>query len=86
MMHKSIRWQLAVRFAGIALLATLVLGAVLLFIVRNNVAKWCYVETGRENDEYVEINSSSLDLKEGDHVLTDGHFTLVHDALVKIVE
>ena len=58
----------------------------LVFILRDSLAKWCYVETGRENDKYVEIKGSSLDLKEGDRVLTEGHFTLVHDARVKTME
>ncbi|MBN1466865.1 efflux RND transporter periplasmic adaptor subunit [candidate division KSB1 bacterium] len=56
----------------------------LVFIVRHNLAKWCYVETGRQNDEYVEIKSSDLNLVEGDHVLTDGHFALVHDAPIQV--
>lgn len=56
----------------------------LVFIARNNLAKWCYVETGRENDEYIEITSSDLNLAEGDQVLTDGHFTLVHDTPIKV--
>ncbi len=58
----------------------------LLFIVREGRAVWCYVETGRENEEYVEILSSKFDLKEGEPVITEGHFTLVHDAPVRIIQ
>jgi len=58
----------------------------LVFIVRDGRAVWCYVETGRENEEYVEILSSKFDLKEGEPVITEGHFTLVHDAPVRIIE
>ena len=56
----------------------------LVFIVRQNLAKWCYVETGRENEDYVEIVSSNPMLAEGDHVLIDGHFTLVNDAPIEV--
>lgn len=55
----------------------------LLFIVRDGLAKWCYVETGLENEEFVEILSSSFDLKPGEMVITAGHYTLAHDARVK---
>ena len=42
----------------------------LLFIVRDGLAKWCYVETGLENEKYVEILSSTFDLKPGELVIT----------------
>ncbi|HPG40842.1 MAG TPA: efflux RND transporter periplasmic adaptor subunit [bacterium] len=58
----------------------------LLFIVREERAVWCYVETGRENGQYVEICSSKFDLKPGEPVIIDGHFTLAHDAQVKITQ
>lgn len=45
-------------------------------------AKWEYVTTGVENDEYVEIVKGNLTA--GDMVLTDNHFTMGHDTLVKI--
>ncbi len=57
----------------------------LVFIVRDNLAKWCYVETGRENEEFVEVLSSAFNLTEGEPVITTGHYTLVHDAPVSIV-
>lgn len=48
----------------------------------DNRAKWVYVTTGVENDEYVEITSANLE--PGDLVLTDNHFTMGHDTLVKV--
>ena len=45
-------------------------------------AKWVYVKTGVENDEYVEILEGKLE--PGDMVLTDNHFTMGHDTLVKV--
>lgn len=45
-------------------------------------AKWLYVKTGVENDELVEITEGGL--QPGDMVLTDNHFTMGHDTLVKI--
>ncbi|MDZ7261250.1 MAG: efflux RND transporter periplasmic adaptor subunit, partial [candidate division KSB1 bacterium] len=58
----------------------------LLFIVREGLAKWCYVETGLENEELVEITDSTFGLKEGELVITSGHYTLTHDAPVKVIE
>jgi len=57
----------------------------LVFIVRDGLAKWCYVTTGLEDDQFVEILDSSLGLKEGELVITKGHYTLTHDAPVKVV-
>lgn len=56
----------------------------LLFIVRDGLAKWCYVETGLENEEFVEILNSSFGLKPEEMVITAGHYTLTHDARVEI--
>jgi membrane fusion protein (multidrug efflux system) len=52
------------------------------------LAKWTYVTTGLENDEYVEIvpGEGTTMLEPGQMVLTDGHYTLIHDARVRIVE
>ena len=62
----------------------------LVFIVRNNeegknVAVWCYVDTGKENEDYIEITGSAMGLKEGELVITSGHYTLAHDAEVRVV-
>jgi len=57
----------------------------LVFIVRNKKAFWCYVQTGLENDDYIEITSSAFGLKPGEPVIVDGQFALAHDAPVQIV-
>lgn len=53
-------------------------------------AMWQYVSTGIENGRYVEIiddpdDTSTRMLEPGEMVLTDGHFTLVHGAAVRVV-
>jgi RND family efflux transporter MFP subunit len=52
------------------------------------VAKWRYVTTGLANDSLVEIvRHPDTDMVEpGERVLVDGHYTLIHDARVRIVE
>lgn len=57
-------------------------GRKLCFVVEGELAKWRYVETGLEDDENVEILSG---VSEGEKVITEGHFTLAHDAKVRIV-
>jgi RND family efflux transporter MFP subunit len=56
----------------------------LVFVVRDGLAKWCYVHTGRENKEMIEIVSSEFGLEPGEPVIIDGHYTLVHDAPVRV--
>ena len=58
----------------------------LLFIIRDGLAKWCYVTTGLENEDHVEILDSTLGLKPGELVITEGNYTLVHDAKVKVMK
>ncbi|MCG8604660.1 efflux RND transporter periplasmic adaptor subunit [bacterium] len=55
----------------------------LVFVIRDGLAKWCYVETGLENEEFVEVLSSSFGLQAEEMVITSGHYTLVHDARVR---
>jgi RND family efflux transporter MFP subunit len=52
------------------------------------LAKWTYVTTGLENEEFVEIvpGEGTAMLEPGQLVLTEGHYTLIHDARVRIVE
>ncbi len=52
------------------------------------LAKWTYVTTGLENEEYVEIvpGEGTTMLEPGQLVLTEGHYTLIHDAHVRVVE
>ncbi len=40
---------------------------------------------GLENEEFVEILNSNLPFEEGDLVITLGHYTLAHDAEVKVM-
>jgi RND family efflux transporter MFP subunit len=64
-------------------------GRKLIFLVENKRSKWVYIRTGVENEEYAEILSENdgvpLMVKEGDLVVTSGHYTLAHDALVRVV-
>jgi RND family efflux transporter MFP subunit len=64
-------------------------GRKLIFLIENKRSKWIYIRTGVENEEYAEILSESegglLMVKEGDLVITSGHYTLAHDALVRVV-
>jgi len=52
------------------------------------VAKWRYVTTGLANDSLVEIveNPETEMVQPGEKVLVDGHYTLIHDARVRLVE
>jgi HlyD family secretion protein len=50
-------------------------------------AKWRYVTTGFANDSLVEIvdDLETEMVAPGEWVLTDGHYTLIHDARVRLV-
>jgi len=50
------------------------------------LAKWNYVTTGLENDSLVELVETSETplLEPGQIVLIDGHYTLIHDATVRL--
>ena len=52
------------------------------------LAKWRYVTPGLENDSFVEIleDPETDGVQPGDTVLTGGHYTLIHDARVRLVE
>lgn len=58
----------------------------LVFIVRDGKAFWCYVNTGLENDDYIEIVSSAFNLEPGEPVIVEGHFALAHNAPVKVID
>jgi len=51
-------------------------------------AKWRYVTTGLSNDSVVEVleNPDTDMVQPGEWVLTDGHYSLIHDARVRMVE
>jgi len=52
------------------------------------LAKWRYVTTGRQNDSLVEIvpDTDTDSVKAGEVVLTEGHYTLIHDARVRLTD
>ena len=54
----------------------------LVFVFKNNLAKWHYVKTGETNDQYVEIKEG---IEPGDSVIVEGNYNLAHDATVKII-
>jgi len=60
----------------------------MLFVYEDGKAKWRYVTTGLENEECVEIveNPETDMVRPGEIVLTAGHFTLTHDANVRLVD
>lgn len=51
-------------------------------------AKWRYVTTGLQNDSTVEIVSGTDtdSVAPGETVLVDGHYTLIHDARIRLVD
>lgn len=54
---------------------------------QGGLAKWRYVTTGRENEEFVEIVPGDEGMVEpGETVLVDGHHYLAHDTPVRLVE
>jgi RND family efflux transporter MFP subunit len=53
------------------------------------LAKWRYVNTGRENDTYVEVLREGEEqgfVEPGEIVLVDGHHYLAHDTRIQLVE
>ncbi|HEX9728483.1 MAG TPA: efflux RND transporter periplasmic adaptor subunit [Gemmatimonadales bacterium] len=55
---------------------------------QTGLAKWRYVTTGLANDSLVEImpDREADALAPGEIVLIDGHYTLIHDARVRLVD
>ncbi|MFO7610157.1 MAG: efflux RND transporter periplasmic adaptor subunit [Candidatus Krumholzibacteriia bacterium] len=58
----------------------------LVFKREDDRAKWLYVDTGLENDEWVEIAAvhSGGSLAPGDQVVVSDHLTLAHEARIKV--
>lgn len=55
----------------------------------DGLAKWRYVTTGLQNETHVEILSEGVEtdsVRAGEMVLTEGHYTLIHDARVRLVD
>ncbi len=63
--------------------AVLVRGRKLAFVVEEGLAKWRYIQVGLENEDYAEVLEG---VEEGELVIVEGHFTLAHDAKVKVVQ
>lgn len=59
----------------------------LLFINEGGYAKWRYVTTGLESEEFVEIvpGPGTETVEPGELVLIHGHYTLTHDAAIRVV-
>ena len=55
---------------------------------QEGLSKWRYVTTGLMNETLIEIveNPETDMVEPGEIVLTDGHYTLIHDARVRLVE
>ncbi|RFT16420.1 MAG: Cobalt/zinc/cadmium efflux RND transporter, membrane fusion protein, CzcB family [Candidatus Saccharicenans subterraneus] len=58
-------------------------GRPLVFVIENGLAKWRYIQTGEENEQFVEVLDG---VKEGEQVIVEGHLTLAHDSPVRVVE
>lgn len=60
----------------------------MLFVHEDGRAKWRYVTTGLMNDRLVEVveNPETQMVEPGEVVLTGGHFTLTHDARIRLVD
>jgi RND family efflux transporter MFP subunit len=58
-------------------------GRKLAFVMEGELAKWRYIEAGLENDQFVEVLEG---VQAGEKVIVEGHFTLAHDAKVRVVE
>jgi len=55
----------------------------LVFVVENGLAKWKYVQIGKQNDQLIEIEEGVLPDEE---VIVEGHYTLAHDAKVRVIK
>jgi RND family efflux transporter MFP subunit len=55
----------------------------LVFVAQEGLAKWHYVEVGEENEELIEIKSG---IAVGDTVIVAGHYTLAHDARIRVIQ
>jgi hypothetical protein len=53
----------------------------LVFVAERGLAKWHYVDVEDENERFIAIRSG---IEVGDTIIVDGHYTLAHDARVKI--
>jgi RND family efflux transporter MFP subunit len=60
----------------------------MLFVYENGSAKWRYVTTGLENESLVEIlaHPETSMVEPGEQVLVRGHYSLTHDAAIRVVQ
>lgn len=55
----------------------------MLFVVRDGRSEWVYIQKGLENAETVEVLEG---VEPGDEVIVSGHYSLAHDAAVRVIE
>ncbi len=55
----------------------------MVFRVLNGRSDWVYIEKGLENSEWVEVLEG---IDPGDEVIVSGHYSLAHDAAVRVVD
>ena len=55
----------------------------MLFVVQDSRSSWIYIKKGLENAEWVEVLDG---VAAGDEVIVSGHFSLAHDAVVRVIE
>jgi membrane fusion protein (multidrug efflux system) len=53
------------------------------FVAQQGLAKWHYVDVEDENDQFIAIRSG---IEPGDTVIVDGHYTLAHDARIRVTK
>ena len=58
-------------------------GRPLVFVVENGLAKWRYIQTGEENERFIEVLEG---VTEGEQVIVEGHMTLAHDSSVRVID
>ncbi len=55
----------------------------MVFRVINGRSDWIYIRKGLENDKWVEVLEG---IEPGDEIIVSGHYSLAHDAAVRVVE
>lgn len=62
----------------------------LVFVVEDGLAKWKYIRVGLENEEFAEAlpeeEGGEPPVQPGMQVIVDGHFTIAHDARIRVVK
>ncbi len=59
-------------------------GKQVVFVLKNDLAFWNYVQTGKENATEYTITSETL--KNGDIIITEGNINLAHESPVKVIK